>query len=102
MKFSRKNLPYIALAIVVLGAAVYYLWGRPNTDPIVTTDATPQSSSEATFLNLVGELENVSFEGTIFTDARFLSLKDIHTNIVAEPTGRRDPFGVLPGITLSP
>lgn len=99
VKLSKKSLPYVALVVVVVGAGLYYLWGRPSeTGPVVTSEATPQSSSEATFLGLANELNTVSFDSTLFSDPRFTSLKDIHTNIVAEPIGRRDPFGGLAGI----
>lgn len=97
--FSRKTLPYVALAVVLVGAALYYLWGRPASTDVITEDALPQSASEAVFLGLAGELDTVTFDGAIFTDPRFLSLKDIHTNVVEEPVGRRDPFASLPGIT---
>lgn len=101
-KLSKKTLPYVALVVVVIGAAAYYMWGRPNTTPVVTADMQPQSASEATFLGLATELDTVSFESSIFSDPRFTVLKDIHTTVVAEPVGRRDPFGGLTGITASP
>ncbi len=101
-KITRKQLPYIALVIVVVGAGMYYMWGRPSTGSVVTADVTPQSSVEATFLGLASELDTVTLDASLFSDVRFLSLKDIHTTIIAEPAGRRDPFASLPGITGSP
>lgn len=100
-KLNKKQLPYIALVIVVIGAAMYYLWGRPSTDEVVTADITPQSSVEATFLGLATELDSVTLDPTIFSDPRFQMLKDIHTTIISEPAGRRDPFANLPGLTAS-
>ncbi len=101
-KISRKQLPYIALAIVVVGAGLYFLWGRPASDSVVTADVTPQSSQEATFLGLATELDAVTLDSGIFNDPRFTTLKDIHTTIISEPIGRRDPFANLPGVTAAP
>lgn len=102
MTFSKKNLTTAAVVIIVVGVAAYLLFGRSTNDEIVTAMDAPGSESEATFLGLASELDTVNFVGTIFTDPRFTSLQDIHTNIIQEPIGRRDPFAQLPGMATTP
>lgn len=102
MTFSKKNLTTAALIIIVLGIAAYFFFGRGDTGPVVTAVGAPGSEAEATFLGLASELDTVNFIGTIFTDPRFTSLQDIHTNIIQEPVGRRDPFAQLSGIGTAP
>ncbi len=100
MNFIKKNLSIVALIIVATGAAIYYLY--PQEGATVTSSGTPSSSSEAAFLGYAGELETVTFNAGIFADPRFLSLKDIHTTVVSELAGRRDPFAPLSGVTTAP
>lgn len=99
MDFIKKNLSIIALVIVATGAAFYYL--APGEEEIVTS-SDPASSSEATFLGFASELETVTFNPEIFSDPRFVSLKNIRTGIVSELSGRRDPFAPLSGVTTAP
>ncbi len=102
MNFSKKNLITAAIVIIVVGVAAYFLFGKSKSDEIVTAVSAPGSEAEATFLGLATELDTVNFAGTIFTDPRFTSLRDIHTNITQEPTGRRDPFAPLSGVITTP
>lgn len=98
MNFSKKNLTTAALIVIVVGVIAYFLFGRGDNSPVVTAVGAPGSEAEATFLGLASELDTVTFVGTIFTDPRFTSLRDIHTNIIQEPAGRRDPFAPLSGV----
>ena len=102
MTFSKKNLTTAAIVVIVLGVVAYFLFMRGTNDAVVTAVGTPGSEAEATFLGLASELETVSFDGSIFTDPRFTSLRDIHTNIIQEPVGRRDPFAQLSGVVTTP
>lgn len=100
MNFIKKNLSIVALIIVAAGAAVYYL--APQGGETITSSDNPSSSSEATFRGYAGELETVVFNPEIFSDARFLNLKNIHKTVVSELAGRRDPFAPLSGINATP
>lgn len=97
----KKNVTVGAVVVVLLGGAAYFLWGRADTTPTVTVSGDPGSADEATFLSLATELDTVTFDPAIFTDPRFTSLRDIHTNIVPEAQGRRDPFAALPGLNVA-
>ena len=95
MKFLKKNLSIVALIIVALGAAIYYMY--PDDTETITADGSPSSSSEASFLGYANELDTVILNTELFSDPRFLSLKDIRTTVVSELSGRRDPFAPLSG-----
>ncbi len=99
MNYIKKNISIIALVIVALGAGVYYTFFNGDTsNATITASGNPSSPSEATFLGFASELDAVTFNPSIFADPRFMNLKDIHTAVVSELSGRRDPFAPLQGI----
>ena len=99
MPLSKNTTITIAAAIVVAGAAAYFLWMRPAADDTVTVaDYGPASTAQATFLTLAGQLDPISFDTAVLSDVRFLSLVDITTAIIPEDSGRTDPFAPLPGV----
>ena len=101
MDFIKKNILIVTLIVVIIGAGAYYL-NKGNSKGVITTTAPPGSPTEATFLGFASELDTVSFNTTIFTDPRFMALEDIHTSVVNELAGRRDPFGQLVGLISAP
>jgi hypothetical protein len=52
-------------------------------------------------VNLVGTLDPIAFDTTIFSDPRFNALVDLKTAIVDEPIGRPDPFAPIPGVSAT-
>ena len=86
----------IATVIVILGILVpaYFLISSTpatSSDAVVTASV-PTSDAEAQFVNLSAQLVPLTFDTTILTDPRFTSLVDLHTVVLPEATGRRDPF----------
>lgn len=101
MALSKKTSVTVAVVVVVLGIAAYFLWMRTPVEPNVTiSDAGAASVAQATFLTLAARLEPVAFDASILSDARFLSLVDIKTAILPEESGRNDPFAPLPGVAV--
>lgn len=99
MALSKKTSVTVAIAVVVLGVAAYFLWMRTPAEPNVTISGTgATSAAQATFLTLASRLEPVAFDASILEDSRFLSLVDIKTAILPEDSGRNDPFAPLPGV----
>lgn len=90
----------IALVIFIAGVGAYYL--SKGSKDVITITAAPGSATEAAFLGFANELDTVSFNTSIFSDTRFMVLEDIHTSVVNELTGRRDPFGQLAGLVSAP
>ena len=88
----------IAVGILLLGG--YLLFFNSNSSSgVVSTDSAPASAAEVTFLNLATKAGPISFDTTILSDPRFVSLIDTNTNITPVPLGRRDPFAPVPGIS---
>lgn len=99
MALSKNTTITIAAAIVVAGAVAYFLWMRPTEpDSVTIADFGPASTAQATFLTLAGQIQPISFDASVLTDARFLSLVDMKTAILPEESGRSDPFAPLPGV----
>lgn len=95
MTTSRSTIILVVLAIVVVLAALYMLFGKENETDALGVAGAPATEAELTFLNFAAQLEPVAFDTSILSDPRFMSLTDIRTTIVPEPTGRRDPFAPL-------
>ncbi|HEY0948281.1 MAG TPA: hypothetical protein VGE53_02235 [Candidatus Paceibacterota bacterium] len=99
MALKKNTLMYIALAIVVGGAALYFLWqSQPAQPDISYMDGGPTSEAQASFLTLAAQLEPIGFDASILSDPRFAALIDIKTAILPEAGGRPDPFSPLPGV----
>lgn len=91
----------IILAVLVLGAGAYMLFGQGGDTATVQTDASPVSEAEAVFLNLIAQIDPVEFDTSILEDPRFKILRDLRTPIQDEAIGRVDPFAPLSGIATS-
>jgi hypothetical protein len=100
MPISRTTGIAIALGLILLAAAAYLLMRPADAPSVTTTGGAPGSEAEAVFLSLTSQLDPVTFDTTILKDARFAALVDIRTAILPEPSGRSDPFGPLPGVSI--
>jgi|CXWL01.1.fsa_nt_gi hypothetical protein len=103
MHISRNTLVLIICSVIVLGGAFYYFF-LFNTDigSALTTDGTPASQVEVSFIALIGKIDPITFDTTIFSDPRFTELKDIRTTIIPEAVGRKDPFASVFGLPQAP
>lgn len=93
MNKSTITVVIVGIVLVALGAA-YFMFVKPS-GTVALSETAPASPAEVTFVNLAAQLEPLGFDTSILTDPRFESLVDIHTGILPEPTGRRDPFAPL-------
>jgi hypothetical protein len=94
LNFSKNTIIALVVGAVLIVAAVYLLFFQsPST--VVVVEGAPTSPEEQNFLILANQLEPLSFETGVLSDPRFMALVDIHTPIVSEPAGRRDPFAPL-------
>ena len=59
------------------------------------------NQAQMQFETLVGELQSVSFNTSIFSDARFNALVDITTPVALESFGRLDPLAPLSSAAAS-
>lgn len=99
MNASRNTIILVILAVLVLAAAGYLLFGRGDATPTLQGTGAPASQAELTFLNLTAQIEPVAFDTSILSDSRFKALQDIRTVVVPEDAGRVDPFAPLTGTT---
>ncbi|MDB5265550.1 MAG: hypothetical protein JWM39_263 [Parcubacteria group bacterium] len=97
MHLTKSNIILAVVAGLTLIAAVYYyfFYNKDTGSAVVAT--APASAAELDFVNLTGQISTISFDTRIFSDPRFTRLVDIHTVVVPETAGRRDPFAPLTG-----
>jgi hypothetical protein len=82
--------------IVLLAGFGYYLYTQ-NAALDVSTDSTVSSqvaAETADFLRRLNELKAIELKGEIFSDPRFLSLRDYSSPISPEAVGDSNPFDV--------
>ena len=96
---SRTKIIIVVLGIAALLGAGYLLFFNTSNDTsaVAETGGAPTSAAETSFLNLSSQIEPVTFDTSIFSDPRFTALIDIHTAILPEASGRKDPFAPLGG-----
>jgi len=94
---SNTAIIVIATLIVAAGAYWYFFTGTGNEQPLSLSTSTNQAQTQ--FQVLVSELQPVSFNTAIFSDARFNALVDITTPVAPETAGRLDPFAVVSGVS---
>ncbi|HVX91431.1 MAG TPA: hypothetical protein VHC20_07525 [Candidatus Paceibacterota bacterium] len=88
----------IGLGAVVILAVVYLIFFDKSASPDLTSGTT-SSPEELFFVNLSGELSDISFDTSVLDDPRFAALTDIRTAILPETTGRHDPFAPISGVS---
>lgn len=93
---SNTTLLIVATLIVAAGAYWYFFTGTGNEPPLATTE--PSSQAQVQFETLVSQLQPISFNTGIFSDARFNALVDIATPVAPESAGRLDPLAPIPGV----
>lgn len=92
---NQTNGILIVLALLVLGAAGYLLFGVQDSSSALTAEDAPASQAEVTFLNLAARIEPIRLETDILSDPRFMGLVDLRTPVIEETAGRIDPFAPL-------
>ena len=96
MNFLKKNLVFLLLVVVCFLGLYWFLFMRGgSTDTLTSSESLPTAGS-SDLLTALGNLQNVTFDISIFKDPVFLSLTDFGVVIPAQPLGRPNPFAPLP------
>lgn len=97
MKFTTNPTTFITIgvALVVAAFAYWFFFTDTGNEPPISAVTTPLNPAQMQFEALVGELQPISFNTGIFSDARFNALVDINTSIAPESFGRLDPLAPL-------
>lgn len=93
---NKNTIIAVIIGILVLGVAAYMLFFKSDSSAVTSTE--PTTPAETTFVNLAAQLQPLKFDTSVLSDPRFISLTDIHTAIVPELSGRKDPFAPIPGL----
>lgn len=100
---TQHKLISLAVLVLLIGAAWYEFTGSA-APPVLTTNVAAGASStqDAQLVSTLLQLQAVNLNGTILSDAGFLSLQDFTTQVVSEPLGRPNPFApISAGTTLT-
>jgi len=92
---NRTTPILIVVALLVLAAAGYLLFGKSETSAVTSLEGTPATQAEQTFLALASRIDPVDFDSNVLDDPRFKALRDMRVAILPEQSGRIDPFAPL-------
>lgn len=101
MKFDQKTILTILAVLVVAGGAYWYFFTGQSGNAAPLTATTLGDPAQTRFQTMIAELQPISFDTSVFTDARFMALVDISTAITPESTGRLDPFAPVSGTMVT-
>ncbi|MFZ1075739.1 MAG: hypothetical protein WAN50_05190 [Minisyncoccia bacterium] len=96
MKLDINSIVLVVITLVIAAGAYWYFFLQTGNQPPLTTTTTDTGAQDQ-FKSLVGELQSIKFDTSIFSDPRFTSLTDLATPIAPEASGRTDPFAPFPG-----
>lgn len=100
MKLSKTTTILLIALFATIGIAVLVLVNASKTpsDEEIISEGETVSNAEVVFLNLASQIDSISFDESLFSDPRFMALKDIRVAVIPEEVGRRDPFAALIGL----
>ena len=98
MKIDSNTLFLIIATLVIAGGAYWYFSTQTGNQPPLTA-TTSENPAQTQFKMLVSELQPISFDTSIFSDPRFMTLTDLATPITPEASGRLDPFAPIQGVS---
>lgn len=100
--FQKLKLPMIGIAVLFGGFILYKEFMKTPDPKSVITSSSEQAGPEQDFLPLLLQIQSVSFDERLFTDAVFRALVDFSQPIVPESMGKPNPFsGAISGTVNS-
>lgn len=85
----------IIVSLLVAAGAYWYFFTDTGNSPPLSISSAQVSQAQTQFQMLVSQLQPISFNTDIFSDARFNALVDLTTPVSPETSGRLDPFAPL-------
>jgi len=89
----RNIVTLIIILLVGVGAYMLVVQQPAGSADLVTVESNPLLGGDnAVFLRQLQEIRRIEMDTSIFSDSRFLSLRNFRLELVDEPTGRDNPF----------
>lgn len=94
MTFLKQNKLLVIIAVIFVGAVVYYgfLSGGRSSPALLSSDAQAPSADSQQLLVILANLKTIQLDPSVFTDPVYVSLTDFGVVISKEDVGRRNPF----------
>jgi hypothetical protein len=96
MNFLKAHKTGIAVAVIIILLFVGYgfFFGGSDEEALVSESAVPDAVG-GDLIAILGRLQSLSLEGTVFSNPLFRSLVDFGIELTPEPVGRPNPFAPL-------
>ena len=91
MKLTDTQIKLGVAAIIVFIGVGWYLFSSSQKPEPTISETEPAKPAEALFLELRNNLR-ITYDTTVFSNARFLALKNFTVPVVPDALGHTDPF----------
>ena len=101
MNIFKQKKVLVGIVIIVgifFGYRMFFV-GNDSDASVVITGSGEQSQAERDILRLLADLRSVNLKYDLLETTVFLSLEDHSVFIEEGPTGRRNPFAPIGGVT---
>lgn len=102
---NKKTWFTIGAILVMVGALVFFLFGRRGAAPPSGFSSVGESPLGDTLgrdlLTLLARLKSTELDTSLFADPLFVGLRDFGVAITPQPVGRRNPFEPFEGETAA-
>jgi len=92
MQFIKGNIALVLLTVLFVGGVTYYMLTKDGDTPLLTQNDALVNPASQELLALLGDLNEIALDDSIFTNEVFASLTDFGVVILPEPISRRNPF----------
>ena len=95
----KSNIIILVATALLIAAGVFWYYSTRTGNESPLTALPVDNQAQTRFQTLASELRLISFNTSIFSEARFMALVDLATPISPEAAGRLDPFATISGVS---
>ena len=100
-KKSSGKTTAIVVIVIIVGAVVYFYYqgsSPSSSGSLLQSSGTAAASVGSSELTLLGRIQSLKIDPSLFSDQAYRSLQDYSVVIPTENVGRPDPFAPIPGV----
>jgi len=98
IKGSNKMIIVLVVVLLIASMTAYYLFFKSPAENLVFDEFGNPVAAQVVgqdLINVLNELESVTFDSSLFRTPAFLNLFDFAVTLTTQPQGRANPFDVI-------
>lgn len=98
MNLARYQNIIIVVVVIAIAFGIYsYFFAGKSEAPLTAETVSAGNQADQDLISLLLQLKSITLDDGIFSNPVFVSLHDFSQELVAEPSGRQNPFSPLSG-----